>query len=187
MKIVAHNEQEHWLKVEPQCLEDLWYLQKIIRPGDSVEGASFRRFKVESAEKDSGEKKKVHVVLKAEQVEFAESAATLRVTGVIESGTPQEFVAKGQHHTLDVDVHNRVKIFKVLTPYDWSLLQEAKKKAHHVRAFLVVMDEHQATLAELRLQGIKFYGEISFRGTKKDPKAFEEARKLYFSEIAKAM
>ncbi len=187
MRIVAHNEQEHWLKVEPQCLEDLWYLQKIIQPGDDVEGVSFRRFKIEGAQKDSGEKKKVHVVVRAEQVEFAESAASLRVTGVIQSGTPEEFVAKGQHHTLDVDVRTRVKIFKTLTPYDWSLLQEAKKKSSHVTAFLVVMDEHQATLAELRLQGIKFFGEISFRGTKKDPKTFEEAKKQYFSEIAKAM
>jgi protein pelota len=187
MKIVSHNEQEHWLKVEPQCLEDLWYLQKIIQPGDAVEGGSFRRFKVDGAEKDSGEKKKIHVVVRAEQVEFAENASILRVTGVIENGTPQEYVAKGQHHTLDVDIHQRVKIFKILTPYDWSLLKEAKQKAQHVKAFLIVLDEHQATLAELSLQGIKFYGEINFKGTKKDPKMFEEAKKAYFSEIAKTM
>lgn len=187
MKIISQNREEGWLKIEPQCVEDLWYLQKIVEPGDAVEGTSFRRFKVQGAEKDSGEKKKVHLKITAEQIEFAESALKLRITGVIESGTPEEFVSIGAHHTLDVDLHERVKIYKTLNAYHWSLLQEAKKKSKHVKAFLIVMDEHQAIPAELQLQGLKFLGEIGFRGSKKDPKAFEEATKAYFSEIAKLL
>jgi len=187
MKIIHHDEAENKLKVEPQCSEDLWYLQKIIEPGDGVEGVSFRRFKSEGQEGESGEKKKVHVLLRAEQVEFAENALKLRITGKIETGTPEEFAPKGAFHTLDIEVHERVTIFKKLNAYHWSLLNEAKKRSQHVKAFLVVLDEHQATLAELQLQGLKFVAEISFRGTKKDPKAFEEAQKAYFSEIAKTL
>ncbi|MBI4360856.1 mRNA surveillance protein pelota [Candidatus Micrarchaeota archaeon] len=187
MKVISQNPEEGWLKVEPQCVEDLWYLQKIVEPGDGVEGTSFRRFKVEGVEKDSGEKKKVHLKIRAEQIEFAQSALKLRVTGVIESGTPEEFVSIGSHHTLDVDLHERVKIHKKLSAYHWALLQEAKKKSKHVKAFLIVMDEHQAIPAELQLQGLTFLGEMSFRGSKKDPKAFEEATKTFFAEIAKTL
>lgn len=187
MKIIHHDELEGKLKVEPQCPEDLWYLQKIIEPGDGVEGVSFRRFKSEGEEGESGEKKKIHVLLRAEQVEFAENALKLRVTGKIESGSPEEFAPKGAFHTLDVEVHARVTLYKKLTAYHWSILNEAKKRSSHVKAFLVVLDEHQATLAELQLQGLKFVAEIHFRGTKKDPKAFEEAQKAYFSEITKAL
>ncbi len=187
MKIIHHDETEHTLKVEPQCPEDLWYLQKIVEPGDGVEGVSFRRFKSEGQEGESGEKKKVHVLLRAEQVEFAENALKLRITGKIETGSPEEFAPKGAFHTLDIEMHERVTLHKTLNAYHWSLLNEAKKRSAHVKAFLVVLDEHQATLAELQLQGLKFVAEINFRGTKKDPKAFEEAQKAYFSEIAKAL
>ncbi len=187
MKIIHHNQEEHTLKLEPQCPEDLWYLQKIVEPGDGVEGVSFRRFKSEGEEGESGEKKKVHVLVRADQVEFAENALKLRVTGKIESGSPEEFAPKGAFHTLDIEIHERVTLHKKLNAYHWSLLGEAKKRSQHVKAFLVVMDEHQATLAELQLQGLKFVAEIQFRGTKKDPKAFEEAQKAYFSEVAKAL
>ncbi|MBI5226459.1 mRNA surveillance protein pelota [Candidatus Micrarchaeota archaeon] len=187
MKIVHVNEVEHVIKLEPQCPEDLWYLHKILEPGDGVEGVSFRRFKIEGTEGESGEKKKVHVLVQAEQIEFAENALKLRVTGKILSGTPEEFVAKGAYHTLDIEIHERVSLHKILSVYHWSILQEAKAKSQHVKAFLVVMDEHQATLAELQLQGLRFVAEIQFRGTKKDPKAFEEAQKSYFSELAKTI
>ncbi|MBI2445327.1 mRNA surveillance protein pelota [Candidatus Micrarchaeota archaeon] len=187
MKIIHHDEQEHKIKLEPQCPEDLWYLQKIIEPGDGVEGVSFRRFKSEGEEGESGEKKKVHILLRAEQVEFAENALKLRITGKIESGSPEEFAPKGAFHTLDIEVHERLTLYKTLNAYHWSILNDAKKRSSHVKAFLVVLDEHQATLAELQLQGLRFIAEIHFRGTKKDPKAFEEAQKAYFSEIAKAL
>ncbi len=187
MKILGHDQQENSLRLEPQCLEDLWYLHKILEKGDLVEGVSFRRFKSDGEEGESGEKKKVHITVKAEQVEFAENASKLRVTGIITAGTPEEFVAKGSHHTLDIEIHERVKLFKILSPHHWAILQEAKKRSQHVKATLVVMDEHEATLAELQLQGLRFTAEMHFRGTKKDPKAFEEATKAYFSEIAKAL
>ncbi|MBI5036680.1 pelota family protein [Candidatus Micrarchaeota archaeon] len=116
-------------------------------------------------------------------MEFAEAALKLRLTGPILSGTPEEFVPKGAHHTLDVEPHTRFVLKKKFSAYDWAILNEAKKRAKHVKAFLIAMDEHKATMAELQLAGLNFVGEVDFKGTKRDPKAFEEAVKGYFHEI----
>lgn len=187
MKIIHHDALEEKTKLEPQCLEDLWYLKKIIKKGDVVEGVSFRRFKSEGSEGESGEKKKVHLEIRAEQVEFSENVSKLRITGPILSGTPEEFVSKGSFHTLDVEPHERFVLKKRLSAFDWAVLDEAKKRSKHVKAYLVAMDEHKATLAELQLSGLRFVGEIDFKGTKRDPKAFEEAQKAYFHEIFDAV
>ncbi|HLD75978.1 MAG TPA: hypothetical protein VI874_03095, partial [Candidatus Norongarragalinales archaeon] len=94
---------------------------------------------------------------------------------------------RGSFHTLDIAPHERFVLKKRLSAYDWALLSEAKKRSKHVKAYLVVMDEHKSTLAELQMQGLRFVGELDFKGTKRDPKTFEAAQKAYFNEILEAV
>src|SRR3989338_1570930 len=126
---LIHRDEEK-LKLSPQSLEDLWYLTRIVSEGDIVEGYSFRAFKPEdrlrAVEK---ERKKVHLEIKVENVEFAESVNKLRLTGVILSGSPEEYVSFGEHHTLDVQLNDAFVLKKRLSTMEENYLQDALKKS----------------------------------------------------------
>jgi len=178
------NATEGVLKVEPESIEDLWYLKKIIEPGDLVKGRSWRRYKSgDKLRPEAGEKKPVTIELKVTEVEFAEAANKLRVTGKITWGEPEEFVQVGEHHTLDVEVHGRVEVKKHLSFYHRKILDEAKKRAKKIKAAIVVMDDEKAVFCLVQPSGITFPFEIPNAASKRDLKGFEEATKKYFSEI----
>jgi len=183
MRIVHRDERQNELKVEAQTLEDLWFLTRLLDEGDVVEGTSFRRFKPLGAEKDSGEKKKVRVELRLEKIEFAESANKLRLTGVIVSGSPEEYAPQGEHHTIDVEPGGRLMIRKVLTPFHRELLKESGEK--QVRATIIVLDDEKATVARLQASGVRFVFEVASQARKRDPKTFEEERKRFMAELLK--
>ncbi|MCX6777914.1 MAG: hypothetical protein NT157_03435 [Candidatus Micrarchaeota archaeon] len=116
MRIVHFDKKSGELKVVPESLEDLWHLERVLEQGDLVKGKSFRRFKLD--EGDSGERKAVTIELEAKKIEFHKHANILRVTGVIKSGTPEEYVQIGSHHTLDLEIDGRIAIQK-----DWKEYQ----------------------------------------------------------------
>ncbi len=185
---VSFNRREGFLKAFPQSVEDLWYLSKIISPKSTVEGHGLRRFKSGKGEEgmrpDSGEKKHVQLELMVEQVEFAESANKLRITGKILSGTPAEFVQAGEHHTLDVEPRGQIVVKKVFSAFDAELIDEARKKARHVQAVIVAIDDRHATISTLRTSGLSVLFEATNQASKREPKMFEEQKKGFYNEIA---
>ncbi|MFH1751170.1 MAG: mRNA surveillance protein pelota [Candidatus Micrarchaeota archaeon] len=189
MRILKLDLQMQELKAQVESLEDLWALQKLIEPGDVLEGTSFRRYKSEDRLRpDSGEKKLVHLELEVEGVEIAESVNKLRVSGKILGGSPPEFVQKGAFHTIDLEMQTKFKLRKKeFLQYHKKLIDESKKKARQVRALLVVMDEKKAQMALLRNNGVKFSFELENSGSKRDVKMFEERKKDFFSELLKAI
>ncbi len=186
MKVI--HKEEGKLKLAPQTLEDLWYLTKIVAKGDVVEGVSFRAFKTEGLNRPGLiEKKKVHLEIKVENVEFAESVNKLRLTGVILSGSPEEYVSFGEHHTLDVELTEPFVLKKNLSSLEQSYLQEALKKSQRSKISIVVMDEHKAILASVDVRGVKFTAEIDNKANKRDPKNFDSLQVSFFIELAKAI
>lgn len=185
MKVIKLDRKEGLLVAEPESLEDLWYLTKILEPGDLVTGRSFRRFKpTGGVQATSGEKKPVKVQIKLESAEFSEQANKLRITGAIVAGTPEEYCPHGEFHTLDVETRQRIEVRKRFNSFHESVLDEAKKRSKHARALVAVMDEEKALFAELQTRGIKFGPEIRCSANKRDPGAFEEKRKQFFAEVA---
>ncbi|HLC37845.1 MAG TPA: mRNA surveillance protein pelota [Candidatus Norongarragalinales archaeon] len=186
MKLIHRNDEK--LKLSPQFLEDLWYLTKIVSVNDVVEGYSFRSFKTEGLNRPvAPEKKKVKLEIKVENVEFAESVNKLRLTGIILSGSPEEYVSFGEHHTLDVELNDSFVLKKRLSSLEESYLQEALKKTARTKITMVVMDEHQALLAKVDIKGVKFVGEIENRANKRDPKGFDSLQGAFFQELAKTL
>ncbi|MCX6767816.1 MAG: mRNA surveillance protein pelota [Candidatus Micrarchaeota archaeon] len=184
VRVIHLDEKEGVLKVEPQSLEDLWYLKKIIDEGDLVRGRSWRRFKTgDKLRPEAGEKKAINVEVRVSAVEFAEAANRLRVTGKITQGEPEEFVQVGEHHTIDVEPHDRLEVRKKLSMYHKKILEEAKKKAKKINAIIVVMDEEKAGFCFVQPRGMTFPFEITNTASKRDPKSFEELTKKYFNEI----
>lgn len=191
MRILRVDAIEKQLRVEPQSLEDLWLLSKLIEVGDRVEGRSWRTWRPPGREGRAGavEKKPVKLLVEVEQVEFAEAVNKLRVTGIIRAGHPEEYVALGEHHTLDLELRNAVTITKNdITPYHRKILEEAQKRAKHIHAFIVVMDEKKATAARLTMRGIDFLFELDNEADKRLPEArFEELQKKYYAELLAAL
>lgn len=165
-----------------KTLEDLWFLTKILAASDVVSGYSFRRFKTETTRAESGEKKKVHIQLKLSSVEFSESVNKLRLTGVILSGTPEEFVQVGEHHTLDVELNNQFVLYRNLTAYEKAMVQESSKLVAET-VLIIVIDEKKALFAEVKTQGVKFKGEVQNHASKRQTKEFDSMRKQFYTEV----
>ena len=177
--------REEGADVTAHSVEDLWYLTRVISSGDVVKAHSERRFKV--GEKDSGEKKHVKLELRVEQVEFAESANKLRLTGVILHGEPVEFVSLGSHHTIDVEPREKFFLQKNFSALDKALLKEAIEAGKSLKALIVVMDERKATVAGLNAMGLKFLFDIHNSATKRDLKAFAESEVKFLDEVMAAI
>ncbi len=188
MKIVYFNEEEGVLKAEPQTIDDLWYLSKIIDVGNTAAGSSYRRFKVQDINRpSSGEKKKIFVQLLVENAEFAQAVNKLRITGKILGGSPEEFVQLGEHHTLDVEIGGRVELKKRFSVYDKKVLEQARKKTGGLQAKIIVVDDEKATIAELSAQGIRFLYELKNDANKRDLKNFDSQKKSFLAELVKAL
>jgi len=184
MKIIALDESEGRLKISPQSLEDLWYLSRVVENGDEVEGRTLRRFKSEGTTRaTSGEKKPVTVRVKAQTVEFAESANKLRVTGPIIAGHPEEYVQLGEFHTLDIEIGEPATIFKKLSTYHKQILREAKERAKHFKTMIIVIDDEKCIAALLQTTGLKVLFEMGNTASKRDPDSFEALTKKFYSEI----
>jgi protein pelota len=76
MKLIHSDMKKGEVKVLAQNLDDLWYLNAIIEPNDFVEGKTFRKIKIGSADERAKEavKKAVFIGISAEKVEFGKSS-----------------------------------------------------------------------------------------------------------------
>jgi protein pelota len=172
-------------KLQPQSVEDLWLLTKILSKGDLVEGNSFRRFKTDKLRAESGEKKPVRIKLRVENVEFSENSNKLRITGVIVSGYPEEFVQIGEHHTLDLEEGSEIEVEKEFGFYEMKMLKEAKSQSKKI--IVVLIDESEARLFEVGLKGVKFLFEIENHANKRDLKKFQEEKNEFLNEVASSI
>ncbi len=190
MKLIHYDESTGELKLQPQSLEDLWVLSRVVSEGSEVEGSSLRRFKAErgvAQRAESGEKKPVRVRLAVRETEFAESANKLRFTGVITWGEPEEFVQLGGHHTLDVEIAKPFKLFKRLSAYDKHLLAEARDKSARVRALVVLIDEEHALAYLLDSRGLEELFDFRNSASKRTPETFDSLTQKFFSEVLAGM
>lgn len=188
MRLIHYDEKEGRMKVEPENIEDLWHLSKIIAEGDIIIGHTERRYKPPGAKAgEAGEKKRVTMELKAEKIELHKHANILRVTGKILGGSPEEYIQIGSYHTIDVEPKFSIVIKKEKwTEYERQRLKEAQASARRPIVRIVVLDDKQANVATLKGYGVEFDFEVDSRTSKRDEK-FEEKMKKYFSEILKVV
>ncbi len=169
----------------PETLTDLWYLEKVIDPGDLVSSTSFRKFQTETGK---SERKRVWVKLKVEKVDFQRFSNVLRVLGVIVEGRPEELVSFGAHHTLEISPGNSFTLEKQRwLDYHHRLLERAIKASKKPKQVLVVMDEDQANIFTLTEIGLEDSGTAYCRGGGKWGEVDESVRLRYFHEVARAL
>lgn len=184
MKVIHFDKKESSMKLCVEWLEDLWYLTKLISPGDFIESSSFRLFKPENLRQKEGEKKKVFLTLLVETVEFAEAVNKLRVFGKIVGGHPEEFVSIGSHHTIDLEPESVFTLKKEeFTLFHLKTIEEARKREKKVSVLIILMEEDKASLHRLEHSGAIHLCDIFNKGRKSDEKSYAGLRGQFFTEV----
>lgn len=180
MRIIHKDIKAGEIKLMLQRLEDLWHLERVLKEGDLVEARTYRSVKFGEGKE---EKKPVFITLRVENVEFAETANRLRISGVIIAGNPEEFVQKGRHHTIDLEPGDTVKVIKEWKNFEISRLEKAVKETSRPTLRIIVMDEEKALTAVLRGYGLEYGPTIWFGGSKREDN-YEDKVRQYYGEVA---
>jgi protein pelota len=185
MKLGKQDPKEGEIRLTPENTEDLWHIERLLSPGDSIIARTWRRYK--ATEGDAGEKKAVTMKLSVEKVEFSPHANRLRVTGKIVEGTPVEFVQIGAYHTIDIEEHFPVSIIKEKwMAHHLARIKQAIAETKRPRLGMLVLDESKAIYATLRGFGVAYELELENNASKRDDK-FDEKTLSFFGEILKKL
>src|ERR671916_3140635 len=111
VKEVINSDKAYF--VIPEDADDLFSLRRIIESGDYVVADSTRVIKQvkEYARPDKGERIKVRVSIRVENISLDDMVDRLRITGII-TNTDNELVPRGIHHSLTVQVGDTITIDK---------------------------------------------------------------------------
>lgn len=183
MRVIKFNQAEGTIRLKVETFDDLWAIQRVTFPGDSMTAESRRKFK--ASESDKGEFKDVMITLTVEKTELDKNAGRLRATGKITHARPMEYVSLNSYHTLNIAPDDIVTISKAEWPeYMVKVLRDAVSDSRKPRLGLIVADDEKALSAYLLGYGIKFgsemYSGLSKRMSQKD---FTAAQNKYYDNI----
>ncbi len=143
-----------------ETMDDVWHIRHLVDEGDLVEALTTRRDEsaTDKIRPEKAEKRRVVLGVRAEKLEFHDFSDRLRVTGVIETGP----MGKGSHHTLNVEVGDKVTIYKER----WgrghlARIDDAVKASKRPAVLILSMEEGNAVLGALRHFGVQRLAEIS--------------------------
>ena len=182
MKVLKIDRKENFVEVIPHNFDDLWVLEQFLQKGDIVFGSSTRSFKP----KDSKEtvRKKVFVELEVEKAEFHKFSGSLKVLGIILSGRPEEFVELKAHHSLEIELNEKLKVKKKdISEFQLGMLQKAEKATLQPKLLVIVMDDEEATIAELK--GFGFEVKAKILAQRQGKQFAEQQESKYFAEVLK--
>ncbi len=169
----------------PETLDDLWHLKYVVEPGDTVSTLTSRR--VEGPDdlqrSTGGERETMHVDLEVEDVEFHRFSNRLRIAGVIRSCDQDTEV--GEHHTVNVEVHDEVTVSKRWRSDQLERLEEAEE-ADDAEVVVVTVEEGEGHLHSVESHGVEERGSFSYQGAKGEY-GDSGAREEMFEEMAEAV
>jgi len=158
MRILRQDLKTGLLVAQAENLDDLWYLSQVIREGDLVKARTERlvKSKDDKLRADKGQKVAMTLSVKVEKADFDENANKLRILGTIQAG-PEDLVSLGAHHTLEIDEHGQVELFKEnWTPADFKYLKDAEKAAKTAKVMICIIGDGEATVALVRDRGLHY-------------------------------
>ena len=162
MKIIEEDRSNGVVKVFPETLDDLWHLSHIIAEGDKVYSKTTRRIQDngESVRNNAGVKKTFTLGISVEKVSFHIFTGKLRISGTIISG-PEEYIAMGDHHTIEAKLNNRLTIKKEKwSHYAINRVNQAIEASKKLSAMIVVIEDDVADFGLMRQYGIEYYGPV---------------------------
>ncbi len=169
MKLIFSDRKKGIKKLRVDSPNDMWHLSNVINKGDTVEAKTFRAVKFGTKE----ERKPVFIGISVESVEFSKLKKSLRITGKILYGSPEEFIQKGRYHTIEVKEGDIITIIKNWLNYEEARIREAIEESKKPRAVIVLVEESKMLVAHVLSYGIETE-EISFFKSKKDNSVLQE-------------
>ena len=170
--------------------DDLFSLRRIIEGGDYVIADSTRVIKQvgEYARPDKGERIKVRVSIRVENISFDQSIDRLRIAGII-TASSNELVSKGTHHSLTLRVGDSITIDK---GRKWSNLEiNILRRSGDTSGFiLIAIDTQEAAIAKLSGTHLEIIPNIySGKSGKRYPQAVKRDSKTesFFEDIARTI
>ncbi len=185
MKILEENKKEKYVKIKIENSQDLWYVAKIIKGNDIVYGKSFRAVKFNNEE----ERKPVFVKLLVEKTEFKQKPLSLRVSGVILDGKPEEFIQRGRHHSIEINEDYILTLQKdEWKEYEKNLLKSALEDSRKDVVQVLLIDEKKALIVDINPYGYEEKFETDLPSGKRwDEKEKERIKKIKYNEILQGL
>src|SRR5213595_3648661 len=180
MRVLHRDPKTGEIKVRVENPDDLWHLHNLLQPGDLVCASTYRRedVKTDKLRPERGEKVRVTLTIRVEDVEFQAFSDRLRVSGVIVEG-PQDL---GRHHTLNVGVEDILSIIKTWKSHELRRIDEAVAAAQKPLVAFLSLDDEEALIAQLRQYGVRELSTVRAPGHgKMFPSG--DARTAFFDDI----
>lgn len=139
--------------IVPDSTEDLWHLQYVIETGDRVAAEISRRIQREEEHlRDTGgQRETMHATVEVTEVEFHRFADRLRVAGTIVACSREDQL--GQHHTINVEVHDEIELEKRLKADQRDRLDEAVAATDDPDVLVVTVEEGRADVFDVSQRG----------------------------------
>ncbi|MCX8204859.1 MAG: mRNA surveillance protein pelota [Candidatus Nezhaarchaeota archaeon] len=157
-KVRALDEKVRALEVVVESEDDLWVLYNTLERGDVVRAWTTRELKTSSGSR----RKAMKVALRVEHLELQPFTTKLRIHGFIVEG-PRELDLEGQRHTLAIDLHDELVIYRE-RGWPRHVLERLKEACEKlvVRALVVGVDYDEAAVALVRGYGVEVLAELAF-------------------------
>jgi len=154
MRLLHQDPSTGLLRLRLETPSDLWRIARLVHEGDRV-GASTTRRDPEAPEETPGaqrERRRVWLVVRAEQVEFHGFSKHVRVTGPIVEG-PFDI---GRHHTLDLADGEELTVQKEsLSPAERALLEEGLESKGDPKVVIAAVDWGETSVVRLRGRSVE--------------------------------
>ncbi len=146
MKILNLDQKHGEVTVKIENLYDLWSLYNVINKDDEVSALTQRRVVLREGTK--GERKRMRLKLKVEDVSFHEFSNRLRIKGKILEG-PEDFVSFGTYHTFNIEISQKITIIKE----NWlnHEINRLKKSSKFESNFIILVSAIETGLATLAI------------------------------------
>ena len=181
MRVLYRDPKGYKLKLFIDNPDDLWHLFNVLEKGDMVGALSTRRDETgrDKLRQERGEKKKMWLEVEVTEVEFADFADRLRVSGIIKEG-PQDL---GSHHTLNLEIGLEVSITKEWKDHQIDIIREAMQATKTPLLTFVSLDDEEATFATLHHHAVKWVATVPSHISGKDYEGRGPGKAEYFGEL----
>jgi len=184
MKILGKKLKYNTVTVRIENLDDLWYLNGIIKPDDLIKTKTERRIKTkEDAQRDKSTRKTITLTIRTGKTEFNPESGTLRILGGIAEG-PEDIICIGTHHTFNLRQGDKLRITKKRWfPMDLDRLQDAEKASLRPKILVTVIDDGEVVFGLIRESGIKYFEHSKNIGGKQYKTKRKGKKKEFYGEV----
>ncbi len=184
MRLLHREPTTGAVRLRLETPSDLWRLARLVRPGEAVGASTTRRDPEAPADVAGAERvrRRVYLVVRAEQVEFHGFSQHVRITGPIVEG-PFDL---GRHHTLDLAEGDDVTVVKPEpTAADRALLEEGLEGRGDATILVAAVDWGDSSIVKVRGRAIEPVADVrrTIAGKRLESGQGEKDRAAYVDEL----